>query len=77
MARIEPPEWRAEYANLLPLAMANGVFEANPRRIWATVYAFNRPGRDVEDVAAILNELERVKILFRWTDPGTGKTWRY
>jgi hypothetical protein len=29
LALVEPPSFRAEYACLLPLALANGVFEAN------------------------------------------------
>jgi hypothetical protein len=77
LARVEPPRWRAEFANLLPLAFANGVFEANPRRIWATAYSYNRADVVPEEVEAILNELERVKMLFRWSDQGTGKVWGY
>ena len=77
LARVSPPRWRAEYANLLPLAFANGVFEVNPRRIWAMVYSYNRPDVLPDDVEVILNELERVKMLFRWTESGSGKTWGY
>jgi hypothetical protein len=75
LAQVEPPSFRAEYACLLPLALANGVFEANARRIWATVYSYNRPDVDAEKVEKILAEFERVKLLFRWTDGG--KTWGY
>jgi hypothetical protein len=75
LAQVEPPSFRAEYACLLPLALANGVFEANPRRIWATVYSYNRPDVDVEKVEKILAEFERVKLLFTWTD--AGKKWGY
>ena len=50
LARVEPPAFRAEFANLLPLALANGVFEANPRLIWSRVYAFNRPDVSLETV---------------------------
>jgi hypothetical protein len=75
LAQVEPPSFRAEYACLLPLALANGVFEANPRRIWATVYSYNRPDVGVEQVEKILAEFERVKLLFRWMD--AGKAWGY
>jgi hypothetical protein len=77
LAQVQPSRWRAEYANLLPLALANGVFEAHPRRIWALVYAFNRPTVEPEEVEQILVELERVKMLFRWTEAGTGKIWGF
>ena len=75
LAQVEPPSFRAEYACLLPLALANGVFEANPRRIWATVYSYNRPDVGVEQVENILAEFERVKLIFTWTDGG--KSWGY
>src|ERR1700730_12859591 len=75
LAQVEPPSFRAEYACLLPLALANGVFEANARRIWATVYSYNRPDVNVEQVEKILAEFERVKLLFIWTD--SGKIWGY
>jgi hypothetical protein len=39
LSRVEPPNYRAELANMLPLALANGVFEADPRLVWAQVYA--------------------------------------
>ena len=75
IAQVEPPRYRAEYANLLPLALANGSFECNARAIWATSYSYNRPDITPEDVAAILEEFERAKLLFRWTV--SGKTWGF
>jgi hypothetical protein len=69
-------EYKAEYANLIPLALANGSFEASPRRVWSKVYAYNRPEVTLEHVEKILAELERVKLLFRWAD-STGKQWGY
>ena len=51
------------------------MFEANARRIWATVYSYNRPDVDAGKVEKILAEFERVKLLFMWTD--AGKTWGY
>ena len=77
IALVQPPAYRAEFANLIPLATANGTFEVEPRRIWATVYSFNRPDISPEDTKKILDEFERVKLLFRWTDPRSGKRWGY
>ncbi len=77
LAEIQPAWIKAEYANLIPLALANGSFEANPRRIWSAVYSYNRPEVTVEQVEEILVELERVKLLFRWTDGSTGKMAGY
>jgi hypothetical protein len=77
LAQIKLGWIKAEYANLVPLALANGSFEANPRRIWSTVYSYNRPEITLEQVEQILAELERVKLLFRWTDESTGKTAGY
>ena len=74
---VQPPRLRAEYANLIPLALANGTFEVAPRRIWATVYSYNRPDMSEADVAVMLAEFERIKLLFRWIDTATGKLWGY
>jgi len=68
--RCLPPELRAEYANLISLAKANGSFECNPRLVWKTVYAYNRPEVTEEFVEHLLNQLERVKLLFRWEAKG-------
>ncbi len=76
LARVEPAWMRAEYANLIPLALANGVFEANARRIWSQVYSYNRADITLADVEKILNEFERVKLLLRWSDEA-GKVWGY
>ena len=77
IARIEPQWIRAEYANWVPLAMANGVFECNPRRIWAEIYSYNRPAITPEIVELeILPAFQRVALIFTWTD-GCGKQWGY
>lgn len=75
IAQVEPARYRAEFANLFPHALANGSFECNARAIWAASYGYNRPDITPEDVAAILDEFERVKLLFRWTV--AGKTWGF
>jgi hypothetical protein len=77
LAQVEPPSFRSEYTNLLPLALANGSFEVNARRIWSTVYSYNRPDVTLSQVKQILSEFERVKLLFRWIDDATGKEWGY
>ena len=68
-------EYRAEYANLIPLAEANGSFDADPERVWADVYSFNRPDVDVKTVVRILDEFEKAEMLQRWEEKG--KTWGY
>ena len=53
--KLVEPEWiRGEYANLLPLALANGVFELDIDQIWARVYGYLRPSISREDVAKII-----------------------
>lgn len=69
------PTFRGEYANLVPLAEANGVFDCDPERVWSDVYAFNRPEINVETVEKILYELEQVDLLRRWKDKD--KIWGY
>ena len=76
LARLEP-RWRPEFANLLPLALANGVFEADARRVWSIAYSYNRTEITADDVAQLLDALEAAKILFRWADPSTQKTWGF
>jgi hypothetical protein len=77
IASIRTPWMKAEFANLIPLATANGTFEVNPRRIWSAVYAYNRAEVTLEMVEQLLDELERVKLLFRWTDSQTQKPWGF
>jgi hypothetical protein len=75
LALVEPPAFRAEYCNLLPLALANGSFECDPKLIWSTCYAYNRPDITIDFVVNILDEFERVRLLFRWL--ADGKPWAY
>ena len=65
--RSLPEEYRLHYANWLPLAEANGVFEADIYRIQAKVYAYMMPEIDPEMVN---------KILKAFTDAGLLKVWR-
>jgi hypothetical protein len=77
IARIQPEWMRAEYANWIPLALANGTFEADARRIWATVYSYNRPDISFDDAEEIRREFCRVGLLFLWLDEASGKIWGY
>jgi hypothetical protein len=76
LAKVEPEWVRPELANLIPLALANGTFECDARKIWSEVYSFNRPSITVEKVVQILDSLEAAKILFRWNDTN-GKAFGY
>jgi len=76
LKQVKPESFRAEYANMLPLALANGTFECSPEKIWFEVYAFNRESFKPSKIAKILDEFERAKLLFRWV-AGDGKVWGY
>ena len=76
LRQVQPESFRAEYANLFSLALANGSFECSPERVWYEVYAYNRPSINPEIVRTILEEFERVKLLFRWHD-ASNKQWAY
>lgn len=70
------PAWaRSEYPWLIPLALANGVFECDPEHIWFDCYAYNRPDVTKDQVVAVLNSFEQAKLLFRWTY--NGKTYGF
>lgn len=75
LKKVQPEEFRAELANLIPLALADGSFEADADLIQSRVYSFLRPSVTIQRVAAILDEFERVGILGRWEV--NGKTWGY
>lgn len=70
-----PEQFRAEYANILPLAMADGVFECEPRRVWCTVYAYNRPNVTVEQVTEMLDAMEKAGLIHRAEHDG--RTWAF
>jgi hypothetical protein len=75
--KLVDPEWmRGEYANLLPLALANGVFEYDIDQIWARVYAYLRPSISRDDVVALFAAYERTGLIFWWEDEN-GKRWGF
>lgn len=62
-----PVQYRAEYANLLPLAEANGAFEYDPELIWSRVYAYNRTDVTPVIVTEILLEFEKAGMLTKYS----------
>jgi hypothetical protein len=68
-------EYRAEYSYLLPMAEANGVFEADPDKIWAVAYSFHRKNITPEIVQDILADMKRVDLLRTWEE--RGKVWGF
>ncbi len=75
IAALDPAWIKPEYTWLYCLAASNGVFEIDPRVIWARCYAFSRPDIDVDKVAVILKAFEAAKLLFVWQQDG--KTFGY
>ena len=73
--RALPEEFRLHYANWIPLARENGVFEADPQRIQAQIYGYLRPNFNVKAVQRLLNALIRVGLVRVWD--ADGKTWGY
>lgn len=76
LKKVKPSSFRAEYANLLPLALADGSFECNVDRIFFDVYAYNRPDISKNKIKKILNEFQRVGLLQKKTD-AEGREWGY
>lgn len=76
LSLVEPSKFRGELANLIPLMRVDGTFEADARLIWSQAYSFNRPDINLRHVEAMLQEFERVKLLFRWRAED-GKLWGY
>jgi hypothetical protein len=66
LKQVQPHFFRHHFANLIPLAFANGSFECDADIVWAKMYSFGRPDVSVPYVQAVLDEFERVKLLFRW-----------
>ena len=76
LKQVQPPRFRAEFANLVPLVCCNGTFECDPELVYSTVYSFNRPDISLDDVRAMLDEFARVGMLCRWRE-ADGKEWGY
>ena len=61
-----PQRFRSEYAWILPLAQANGCFECSPKLVWSKCYSGIREDWTKDDVAKMLDEFGKAKLLFRW-----------
>src|SRR5258707_1317877 len=70
-----PERYRTHYANWIPLAEANGVFEATPQRIYARIYSYWLPNFGKKKVAALLDAFIKVGLVRTWQ--ADGKTWGY
>jgi hypothetical protein len=75
LKRVQPPEFRLHYANWLPLAEANGVFEVDFDIIRARVYPVIDPSFCSENVRHVYEEFTRVGLLQSWVEGG--KKWAY
>lgn len=69
-----PDEIMAEYAWCHALALDDGSFECEPQQVWHKCYAGirRRAGRPwtLAEVAEVLDEFARWKLLFRWLQVG-------
>jgi len=70
-----PETYRMHYANWLPLAEANGVFEADPDRIFTKVYSFLCPAMPKRRVKELLDLMVQAGLVQVWE--AEGKTWGY
>lgn len=73
--RSLPEEYRLHYANWIPLAEANGVFEADAVRIHARIYSYIAPYVTIKKVRRIMKAFEKAGLLMLWSE--NGKTWGY
>jgi hypothetical protein len=73
---VQPPEWRSEYAYLLPISLADGTFECDPHRIWSQAYSYLREDWNAEKVGRLLDEFCRVGLLWRAEDEN-GRLWGF
>jgi hypothetical protein len=65
-----PEKYRTEYAWIIPMAQVNGCFECSPMLVWRTCYSAVRPDWTIADVAAMLDEFVKAKMLFRFQQDG-------
>ncbi len=70
-----PEKYRLHYANWLPLAEANGVFEVDIDRIHTKIYAFLCPAIGKSQVRKLLELMVGVGLVRTWKE--SGKTWGY
>lgn len=73
--RTLPEEYRLHYANWIPMAEANGVFEADIYRIQAKVYAYMLPTTTPDVVGRILKAFTEAGLVKVWREDN--KNWGY
>jgi hypothetical protein len=73
--RSLPGNFALHYANWIPLAAANGVFEADLALIQSTVYSYILPNISISDVGDILDAFEKAGLVQVYK--ANGKTWGY
>jgi len=72
---VHPPEFRPEYAWIMPMFADNGVCEYDPGFIWTTAYSLSRPGWTEEQVQTVIDEFVRVGLYLKYE--AEGKAWLY
>lgn len=70
-----PEDLRLHYANWIPLAEANGVFEASSDRIYSRLYSFLLPDFNSRQVRKLLIAFYDVGLLRFWRQED--KIWGY
>jgi len=73
--KLLPKEYRLHYAAWIPLAEANGVFEASVSQIYTRVYSFLRPDFGPKQVSSLLAAFVRVGLIKLFK--ADGKTWGF
>ncbi len=67
LARLPREEDREAYLWIFGMADGHeGVFEADPLLVWQKTCAYMRPSHTPATIGRLLDELEKVKLLFRW-----------
>ena len=75
LQQVQPEEYRIYYVLFLTFALANGVFECHPAAIYhKTCIVFE--SLTLDTIQKILDEYERVGLLFRWKEPDASE-WGY
>jgi hypothetical protein len=75
LCNVTPPEYRIFYPWGISMALANGVFECDPRVVHGKIFRV-LDWLTPEVLGKIFDEYERVGLLFRWKEPD-GTLWGY
>jgi hypothetical protein len=75
LKQVTPDFFQPFYAGMIPLAMANGTFECDAATVQYRVCGFRQAHLSEEFIRMMLDEFERVKLLFRWKVGN--KEWGY